>query len=289
MLTTAGTYTDTIPGAGSNGCDSLVILRLTVANPASIQTATACLGTGYLWNGVTYTVSGNYIDTTLRGASVAGCDSTVTLRLTITTKRAPLAHDTLCSGGSLVIGTTQVTGSGIYIDTVVLASGCDSLIYHRVYVDTVPQAMITPSGTTLTGTPSTGYTDQWMLGGAAIPGAIQSSYTTTGSGSYSYMITDSLGCTSTSSVYTILGIGSVSESLNTRIYPNPNNGSFVLETSNAVGYEAVIYDVLGNVIAQKTISKDKMPIQLSSAEGIYILTIRDINGTISTSRFTVSK
>ena len=54
-------------------------INLTItSNSASTQTVTAC--DSYLWNGISYTASGNYSDTI---PNEAGCDSIVTLHLTI--------------------------------------------------------------------------------------------------------------------------------------------------------------------------------------------------------------
>ncbi|MBI3240290.1 MAG: T9SS type A sorting domain-containing protein, partial [Flavobacteriia bacterium] len=95
----SGSYNDTIPNA--NGCDSIITLNLTV-NPitSSSETVSAC--DSYTWsaNEVTYTTSGQHSQTLM---SVAGCDSTITLNLTII--QTPTANVTDDSLGTL-------TGSG---------------------------------------------------------------------------------------------------------------------------------------------------------------------------------
>ena len=81
MYTASGAYTDTIPNAA--GCDSIITLNLTINNPtASTFTVSTCSPT-YTWaqNGTVYTASGMYNDTI---TNAAGCDSVVTLNLTIT-------------------------------------------------------------------------------------------------------------------------------------------------------------------------------------------------------------
>ena len=77
--TISGQYMDTIPNAA--GCDSIVILNLTILNSTSAtETQTAC--DSYTWpiNNQTYTISGQYTDTI---PNTAGCDSIITLDLTI--------------------------------------------------------------------------------------------------------------------------------------------------------------------------------------------------------------
>jgi gliding motility-associated-like protein len=73
---TSGTYYDTLLAATSLGCDSVVILSLTVLPPVIIQTLTEniCQGDSFLFAGNTYFTSGQYNDTLF---SVIGCDSLI--------------------------------------------------------------------------------------------------------------------------------------------------------------------------------------------------------------------
>lgn len=75
--------TYTFAGGASNGCDSIVTLDLTIANPTTgTDTQTAC--GSYTWiDGNTYTSSNNSATYTLVGGNANGCDSIVTLDLTI--------------------------------------------------------------------------------------------------------------------------------------------------------------------------------------------------------------
>ena len=76
-LTAAGVYTNTT--TGSNGCDSIATLNLTV-NATSTGLETLSGTSPFSWNGSSYTASGIYTYTT---TNAAGCDSVVTLDLTI--------------------------------------------------------------------------------------------------------------------------------------------------------------------------------------------------------------
>ncbi len=79
--TTTGVYKDTIEGGAVGGCDSVIITDLTINSPTTgIQTITAC--PPYAWiDGNSYTEDNSSANYTL--TNVAGCDSVVTLNLTI--------------------------------------------------------------------------------------------------------------------------------------------------------------------------------------------------------------
>lgn len=79
------TATHTIVGGAANGCDSVVTLNLTFGVSATgTDDQTACFE--YTWiDGNTYTTSNNTATHTIVGGAANGCDSVVTLNLTINT------------------------------------------------------------------------------------------------------------------------------------------------------------------------------------------------------------
>ena len=127
--TESGTYTQSLQTV--NGCDSIVTLHLTVnkSSVASDEYATICYGDSYTWNNQIYKNSGDY---TLRLANVNGCDSVVTLHLTVL---PPAVFDTL----NIVIGSNELpylwrgkeyTSTGTYYDIDEYAHhACDSAIH----------------------------------------------------------------------------------------------------------------------------------------------------------------
>ena len=70
--------------------------------------------------------------------SIGGCDSIVTLDLTINESYDDVV-DTLyrCVGDSALLAGSYQTVSGLYVDTLQSLSGCDSIIRTELIVDTI--------------------------------------------------------------------------------------------------------------------------------------------------------
>ena len=84
---------------------------------------------------MTYDTSGIYIDTL---QSIAGCDSILTLDLTINESYDDVV-DTMyrCVGDSALLAGSYQTVSGVYVDTLQSSAGCDSVVSTTLIVDTV--------------------------------------------------------------------------------------------------------------------------------------------------------
>lgn len=114
--TTSGTYTDTLFNMG--GCDSVVILNLTINGSVTNTTVTVC--DSMLWQGQTYLNSGLY-SVTYTGAG--GCDSVLKLDLTIYHRIFTSINATICQGRNYA----GHTSAGTYMDTFLTVHGCDSI------------------------------------------------------------------------------------------------------------------------------------------------------------------
>lgn len=124
-LSAAGNYTALL--TGENGCDSTVVLSLTVLpTQSSSLEVTICAGETYVFYGDTLSEAGDY--TALLTAE-NGCDSVETLILTVLPEIPPTnISDSFCDGSTYDFHGTTLSEEGTY--TAVLASelGCDSTV-----------------------------------------------------------------------------------------------------------------------------------------------------------------
>ena len=114
----------------THGCDSLVTLNLTVRHStANTEVANVC--DSYTWHGNTYTTTpGIYPQYTT--TNTQGCDSVVTLNLTVRHSSSSNLSDTVCD--SYFIWDTSYTVTGDYQRTLINAEGCDSTITLQLEV-----------------------------------------------------------------------------------------------------------------------------------------------------------
>ncbi|MEZ4799743.1 MAG: FG-GAP repeat protein [Flavobacteriales bacterium] len=100
------TATYNFVGGAASGCDSLVTLNLTINNPSTgTDTRTAC--NSFIWiDGNTYTASNNTASYNIIGGAANGCDSLVTLNLTIT---GVTNLSTTISGETITANNTSAT------------------------------------------------------------------------------------------------------------------------------------------------------------------------------------
>ena len=125
---TASNNTATHTLSNAAGCDSVVTLDLTITTVATgTDVITAC--DTYTWiDGNTYTASNNTATYTIVGGSVNGCDSIVTLDLTINNSTAGTDVITSCDTYTWIDGNTYTASNNTATHTLTNAAGCDSVV-----------------------------------------------------------------------------------------------------------------------------------------------------------------
>ena len=106
-----------------NGCDSILMLHLTVADQVTYDFDHHECSSSYVWDGETYTTPGTYekLYTT-----ASGCDSIVTLHLTMGLSQH-VTFDTITCG-TFVWNGMEYDEDGIYQQVFTTYDGCDSIV-----------------------------------------------------------------------------------------------------------------------------------------------------------------
>ena len=132
------------------------------------------------------------------------------------------------------------SNSGIYSDTLSNSFGCDSIITLDLTIFNISATIDTISGNLVA---SGGVNYLWNTGDTA------SSITPDTNGLYTVIVSDINGCTDTISfnVTFISNTGIVGLNNNFKLYPNPNNGQFVVECQEKIE-SIVLYNIQGQIV-----------------------------------------
>jgi len=272
--TTAGVHAITI--TAPTGCDSVINLNLSYTTPPGRTIVdTICQGTSFIYGTDTFTTRGVH---TFLVTNSGMCDSLITLDLTLTPEPRAFIRDSFCAGTTYYYGSDSFTAAGTYTILVPASIGCDTNLTLFLTNKVGPATpVITATGTTLIVNPAAA-SYQWYLNGTAIPGATAQVYVVTQSGVYSVITQGTGSCAGISANYTVTGVGisNVSGSDMFKLYPNPNNGKFTIESAQFAGTDITIYDVLGRVVYQKQLLSATESIDMSNTlNGTYYLVMKN--------------
>lgn len=203
----SGTYTNILQN--STGCDSVLIINLTILQPSSggydsiwVSCAPHISNTG----NQTWVSSGTYTDT-LYNANSVGCDSVFTVYLTIPVSNIPTIQAYTCDTFVSYSGNQVWAYNGLYIDTIPIPNqyGCDSII-----------------NVNLTKQTSYSIINVEFCGSTSYLSPAGNTYTT--SGVYYDTLQNHLGCDSiiTVNVYMDMGESYISQTNNTLYINFPN-------------------------------------------------------------------
>jgi len=278
---TANVYGPTFTVFNANGCDSLVTLDLTILNSATgTDTRTEC--NAYTWiDGNTYNASNNSATFNIVGGAANGCDSLVTLDLTILNSATGTDTRTECNAYTWIDGNTYNASNNSATFNIVggAANGCDSLVTLDLTINNVSDLTTTVSGLTITSNNSNA-TYQWIdcdNGNSEINGEIGQSFTATQNGNYAVELTEN-GCIDTTSCVAITTVGIEENSFGNKliVYPNPTDGNFSIDLGSIYESSVVsITDISGKLIDSKTISQSQvLNLSIGEPAGIYIVSIQ---------------
>lgn len=277
LYANSGTYLATI--ANATGCDSVVTLNLTVSSPTSGSLdVIAC--DDYTWSvtGANYSATGSY---TGMLTNVAGCDSTVTLNLTIT--GADQSNETITACNSYIWPTNgqTYTTSGSYSVTLTNQSGCDSVVTLDLTINTAT-ANIFQTDNELSTSLADSY--EWIdcsNGNAPVVGETGQTYTATYNSDFAVVITNN-GCSDTSECVTVSNADLADYVVGQwQLYPNPTRSAFTIDLNES--YEDVtlrITDASGRLVyVHDESNAASVEISLNEEPGVYFVIINAGNFT----------
>jgi hypothetical protein len=129
-ITTSGTYTYVTTNVA--GCDSVVTLQVTINNAVAVTATPVEVCDRYNWTDAaqafdtTIVTSGTYVHTF---TTVAGCDSVVTLQVTINNSAASTETPVeVCDSYYWASADTTITTTGVYTHIFQTIHGCDSVV-----------------------------------------------------------------------------------------------------------------------------------------------------------------
>lgn len=284
--TTSGIYYDTIPNA--KGCDSVITFNLSVYNHStSVINPNSCESYISPSGKFTWTTTGNYSDTI---PNAAGCDSVITINLSINNSSASAININECESYSSPSGNYTWTTTGTYLDTIPNAFGCDSIITINLWIDTVDVSVNSNPPTLFAN--AIGATYQWIYcDSVIISGATNQSFTATINNLYGVIVTQN-GCTDTSACYPVLNTSIIENSRINElvIYPSPTKNTITISFTNYFGINSrlTILDAYGKKVYESNDEKPygnefKKTIDVSSfAKGIYFIQLEFEQQTLRT-------
>jgi len=219
-----------------------------------------------------YTTSATYLDTI---PNAAGCDSIVTINLTINNNQTSTLTETACFNYTSPSGNYTYNASGMYNDTIPTQAGCDSIITINLTINTVDTAVSKLHTTATANLAGAAY--QWLdcdSNFIAISGETGQSFVATENGNYAVEVTQN-GCIDTSRCVSITSVSIDENKLSERIsmHPNPTKGKLFIDLQGGSWEMLIIYDLQGKEMLRESIlRKDVMELDLDHfAKGTYFL------------------
>jgi len=259
-----------------NGCDSIVSLNLTINYSKSFTDS--IIGCNiYTWiNGVTYTSSDAAAKDTFK--TINGCDSIVSLNLTINYSKSFIDSIVACNSYTWVDGVTYTSSDTAARDTFRTINGCDSVVSLNLNINTIDKSVYISRDTLISLSTNAKY--QWLDCENLynrIPSATNQFYIASNNGSYALEITvDS--CVDTSICYPIANTNIIQNGFGNKllVYPNPSVGDFYVDLG--LKYKSIslsITDLNGNHIQHRTYKNIQLiEFKLDEPSGIYLMVIK---------------
>ena len=225
---------------------------------------------GQTWTSGSFEFSTNlYVETTayfnLQGSANIG--TVWAMEMTFTGAGGLADPFTFDLGGGAITG--AYPGTGVWFNVMLKCADLTTGTWE-LFIDGVSQGTATlPNGT--------------AVGGCNLYAAAGNNYYVDDIG-WSAVAADACTGARTEAVVTVVDCSNITELTkgNMEVYPNPNNGEFVITTSNEV-MNVTITDVRGKVVySNNSVNNNMINVNLSDLEkGMYMINVETANGTMS--------
>ncbi len=267
-------YTNLEGGGGGGDCEDVFYS----------QEIDICDGEEIVVGGSVYDETGIYTDVIVTDE---GCDSIVTTILEVAEEISIEQEFFICDGESITVGDVTYDETGFYIDELISEAGCDSLVFTFLEVaDPVDTDVDVDEALLEAVLDDAEY--QWITCDPfeIIDGATSQAFIAEESGEYAVIITDG-ECTDTSDCHTIVidddpgsGIGESAFSASISVFPNPSNGSFVINGEMLNGANIRIYNSIGAIVYENIANSNSHTVAITNqAAGIYVLRVTSEHGS----------
>ncbi len=271
------------PGAEDDVCPTL-------CNSSSTVFVTDCDSYTVPSGNEIYTVSGTYMDTI---ANAAGCDSVITINLTINNAATGTDVQTACGSFTWIDGVAYTSSNNTATEIIIggAANGCDSIVALDLTINSPNDAGTGDTITVCMNQPidfdtlsRLGTTGTW-LDFTNTPVSGVNSIALAGIYEYRYIVYTSLNCVPDTAFYTIVIDGgcdylNINQEMLTdiSIYPNPASSVLsILNPSNTPFLKVEISDLNGRIVlVENDLSNNSSNVRISIEnlqKGIYTLRI----------------
>ncbi|MGB1041059.1 MAG: T9SS type A sorting domain-containing protein, partial [Flavobacteriales bacterium] len=287
---TTSTSSPTHTLTNSVGCDSVVTLNLTInSSTTGIDVQSHC--GSYTWiDGNNYTSSTNTPTWVISGGNSKGCDSTVTLNLTITPIVITNRTEFSCFSYTVPETGNVYTTSGVYRDSVLSTTGCYDYFITTLTINTVSAGSISLNSSGLT-VSAAGQNYRWLdcdNGFATIQGETNQSFVPTQNGNYACMVYSNQGCKDTTACFAFNSVGILAKTnkLTWNVYPNPAVDKVTISIKGSKeGGNIKIYNTTGKLVYEDKLGKEQSEISIdisNMASGVYTIMMQ--NGSVISSK-----
>ncbi|MFT5819076.1 MAG: hypothetical protein ACI8ZM_000298 [Crocinitomix sp.] len=194
-----------------------------------------------------------------------------------------------CDSYTVPSGDDTYYETGTYSDTLIAASGCDSIITISLTIND-EAVSLESDGVVLTAFPADDAyvwidcNDAYSI----IPGETEQTFTPIESGSYAVIVTNG-DCIDTTDCFDLVGVGIQNFTKDNifTLYPNPSSGEISFTAESAM--QVRIFNQLGKLVMEIAVEKGAKQINLTGlANGVYFVTATNEHGS-GNSKFVLSR